>query len=235
MNVPNGDQLPAPESIRTFLLCGHSGAGKTSLCERLLYHAGVTTRLGDIEHENTVSDYTPEEHHHHHSLQPSVIHFDHEGHHVCVIDTPGLSDFVGHSIGCFPAVESVVVVIDATKGIESETRRLMRVATERNLPRAILINKIDVPEVDLEVLVAQLRDAFGAICVPINLPGPDCSDVIDVFETDAHDATAFGSAEAAHVDIVEQVIVVDEALMERYLEVGAEGLDPAAVHDAFEK
>lgn len=235
MNVPNGDQLPAPESIRTFLFCGHSGAGKTSLCERLLYHAGVTTRLGDIEHENTVSDYTPEEHHHHHSLQPSVIHFDHEGHHVCVIDTPGLSDFVGHSIGCFPAVESVVVVIDATKGIESEARRLMRVATERNLPRAILINKIDVPEVDLEVLVAQLRDTFGAICVPINLPSPDCSGVIDVFETDAHDATVFGTAEAAHVDIVEQVIVVDEALMERYLEVGAEGLDPVAVHDAFEK
>jgi elongation factor G len=56
-----------------------------------------------------------------------------------------------------------------------------------------------------------------------------------VFETDAHDATAFGAAEAAHTDIVEQVIVVDEALMERYLEVGADGLDPAAVHDAFEK
>lgn len=235
MNASNGDTLPAPESIRTFLLCGHSGAGKTSLCERLLFHAGVTTRLGDVEHENTVSDYTPEEHHHHHSLQPSVVHFDHEGHHVSVLDTPGLADFIGHAIACFPAVESVVVVIDAAKGIESETRRLMRVATERNLPRAILVNKIDTPDADLGALVERLREAFGPVCVPINLPCPDRSAVIDVFETDAHDATAFGSAEAAHTAIVEQVIVVDEALMEKYLEGGAESLDPAEVHAAFEK
>ena len=92
------------------------GRGKTTLCERLLYDAGVINRLGDVEHGNTVSDYTPEEQRHKHSLQPSFIHFDHEDHHVCVIDTPGMADFIGHTIACFPAVESVVVVIDAAKG-----------------------------------------------------------------------------------------------------------------------
>lgn len=227
--------VPDPESIRVMCLCGHSGSGKTTLCERLLLDAGVITRMGDVEHGTTFSDYTPEERQHKHSLQPSFLHFDHEGHHVCVIDTPGMADFIGHTIACFPAVESVVVVIDATKGVESETRRLMRIATERNLPRVILVNKIDSPEVDLGRLTERLRSTFGKVCLPINMPTPDCSDVVDVFETDAHDATAFGSAEAAHTQIVEQVVEVDEDLMAEYLEVGAEGLDPDRVHDAFEQ
>ncbi len=99
---------------------------------------------------NTASDFAEEEQQYHHSLQPSILHFVHEGHHVNVIDTPGMSDFIGHAIACFPAVESVVIVIDAAKGIESEARRLMQVATDRNLPRMILVNKIDIPEADLE-------------------------------------------------------------------------------------
>ncbi|MEQ8849960.1 elongation factor G [Botrimarina sp.] len=227
--------VPDPESIRVLCLCGHSGSGKTTLCERLLYDAGVVTRMGDVEHGTTFSDHTPEERQHKHSLQPSFLHFDHEGHHVCVIDTPGMADFIGHTIACFPAVESVVVVIDATKGIESETRRLMRIATQRNLPRMILVNKIDAPDVDLGKLTERIRNTFGQVCLPINMPSPDCERVVDVFETDAHDATAFGSAEEAHTQIVEQVVEVDEGLMAEYLEVGAEGLDPARVHDAFEQ
>lgn len=227
--------IPLPGSIRNLCLCGHSGTGKTTLCERLLFSSGEISRLGSVEQGNTVSDFTEEEQHHQHSLQPSVIHFDHEGHHVNVIDTPGMSDFIGHTISCFPAVETVVIVIDAVKGIESETRRLMRIATERNLPRVILINKIDAPEIDLEKLTEQIRSSFGDVCLPINMPTPDCSGVIDVFETDAHDATAFGSAETAHTQIVEQVVEVDEQLMEKYLELGASGLDPQQVHEAFEK
>ncbi|MEN0111612.1 MAG: elongation factor G [Planctomycetota bacterium] len=221
--------------MRVFCLCGHSGSGKTTLCERLLHRAGVIPRLGDVEHGTTFADYTEEERDRQHSLQPSFIHFDHEGHHVCVIDTPGMADFIGHTIACFPAVESVVVVIDAAKGVESETRRLMRLAAERNLPRAILVNKIDAPEVDLAKLTDQIRTAFGPVCLPINLPTPDREGVIDVFETDAHDATDFDTAEEAHTRIVEQVVEVDEDLMSEYLEKGAERLDPRRVHEAFEQ
>lgn len=233
----NGEvsDVPAPENIRALCLCGHAGAGKTSLVEQLLFHAGETQRLGTIEQGNTVSDFAEEERHHGHSLQPSVVHFDYEGHHVNVIDTPGMSDFIGHAIACFPAVESVVIVIDATKGIESETRRLMRIATERKLPRLILVNKIDAPEVDLDALTEQIRWAFGEVCLPINLPTPDYQSVVEVFEHDAHEPTAFSSAEQAHTRIVEQVVEVDETLTEKYLDGGEDKLDPAALHDAFEK
>ena len=227
--------VPDPDLIRNICLCGQSGSGKTTLAERLLFAAGEITRMGRVEDGNTVSDFTEEEQEHQHSLQPSVVHFDHEGHHVNVVDTPGMSDFIGHAIACFPAVESVVIVIDAAKGVESETRRLMRVATERNLPRMILINKIDVDEADLEAVTEQVRGLFGNECLPINMPTPDRSDVIDVFETDAHDATLFSSAETAHTQIVEQVVEVDEELTEQYLESGAEDLDPKRVHEAFER
>jgi elongation factor G len=227
--------VPAPDLIRNLCLCGQTGSGKTSLTESLLFAAGVISRKGTVEEGNTVSDFTAEEREHQHSLQPSVVHFDHEGHHVNVIDTPGMSDFIGHAIGCFPAVESIVLVIDAAKGIESETRRLMRVAAKRNLPRMILVNKIDIAEADLEQLTKQIRAAFGDTCLPINLPTPDRTDVIEVFETDAHDVTAFSSAEDAHTQIVEQVVEVDPELTEKYLEGDGEQLDPGRLHDAFER
>ncbi|TWU65013.1 MULTISPECIES: elongation factor G [Crateriforma] len=227
--------IPDPDTIRNLCLCGHTGGGKTTIAERLLFAAGEIKRMGDVEHGNTVCDFTDEEQQHHHSLQPAVIHFDHEGHHVNVIDTPGMADFVGHAIACFPAVETVVVVIDAVRGIESETRRLMQVATERNLPRMILINKIDLAEADLEELTNQIREEFGDICLPINMPTPDRQGVIDVFETDSHDPTLFSSAEDAHTRIVEQVIEVDDELTENYLESGPNQLDPGRVHEAFEK
>ncbi|MEQ9410208.1 MAG: elongation factor G [Fuerstiella sp.] len=227
--------VPDPDLIRNLCLCGQTGSGKTTLCEGLLFASGEIKRQGTVENGTTVSDFTEEEHQYQHSLQPGIVHFDHEGHHVNVIDTPGMSDFIGHAIACFPAVESVVIVIDAVKGIESETRRLMRVATSRNLPRMILVNKIDVPEADLELLTSRIRTVFGDTCLPINLPNPDRSDVIDVFETDSHDTTAFSSAELAHTQIVEQVVEVDQELTERYLDAGAEKLDPRRVHEAFER
>ena len=227
--------FPAPDSIRNLCLCGHAGSGKTTLCERLLFQAGVITRMGSVEEGNTVSDFTDEEREHRHSLQPSLTHFGHEGHHVNVIDTPGMADFIGHAIACFPAVESVVVVLDAAKGIESETRRLLKVARERRLPTMILINKIDIPDVDLGRLTDEIRATFGNVCLPINLPTPDLGDVLDVFETEAHGETAFGSAEAAHTAIVEQVVEIDEQLTELYLERGEGRLDHARLHDAFER
>ncbi|MFC1759591.1 elongation factor G, partial [Planctomycetota bacterium] len=132
------------------------------------------------------------------------------------------------------AVETVAIVIDAAKGIESETRRLMRIAKARNLPRVIVVNKIDI-EPDLELLTKQIQETFGDICLPINMPSPDRSAVIDVFETESHEETAFSSAETAHTRIVEQVVEVDEDLMAQYLDSGAESLDPHDVHNAFEK
>jgi len=102
-----------PADIRNILLTGQSGSGKTTLAERLLFAAGVTTRMGSIEEGNTMSDWREEEKHHKHSLHTTVLHFEHEQHLVNMIDAPGLTDFIGHAIAAIPAVETAAVVIDA--------------------------------------------------------------------------------------------------------------------------
>lgn len=227
-----------PADIRNIVLTGHGGCGKTTLVERLLLNAGVITRMGTVEEGNTVSDWTDEEKAHKHSLQPTLIHFTHDNYHVNIIDTPGLADFLGHAVACFPAVETVVVCIDAVRGIEPTTRRLMAIAEERNLPRMIVITKIDHADIDLAALTAQIRETFGSICLPINLPTKNGTDVINVFEHDGSDElgdkTDLAAVHDAHKQIVEQVIEVDEELTLQYLEKG-EGFDPDKLHDAFEK
>ncbi len=229
-----------PANVRNICLCGGGGSGKTSMTERLLFAAGAIKRLGTIAEGNTTADYTEEERHHKHSLQPAFVHFDHEGHDVHLIDTPGLIDFIGHAIACFPAAETIVVAVDAVKGIDSVTRKLMAVAEQRKIPRMLVVNKIDDPNADLPGLVAALRESFGNICLPINLPTAGGTKVINVFEHDGNDAagdtTDFSSVHEAHKQIVEQVIEVDDELTMEYLEKGeGAGFDPAKLHAAFEK
>jgi len=230
-----------PAEIRNIALVGHGGSGKTTLTERLLFAAGVTQRMGSIQDKNTVSDWAEEEHHHQHSLHQTMVHFEAKSHMsgdsvvVNLLDTPGLGDFIGHAIASLPAVETAMVVIDAGKGIETVTRRIFNIAKERNLPRAIVINKIDEHNIDLEGLVERIRNAFGMECLPINLPTAGGENVVNVFETEKADGATpvFGSIEDAHQQIQEQVVEVDEALTETYFEGGQ--LDPKKLHTAFEK
>ena len=230
-----------PAEIRNIALVGHGGSGKTTLTERLLFSAGALPRMGSIEDKNTVSDWSEEEHHHQHSLRQVMVHFDAKSHMtdntvtVNLLDTPGLTDFLGHAIAALPGVETAMVVIDASKGIETVTRRTFRVATDRNLPRAIVINKIDEDNLDLAGLVEQIRTAFGAECLPINLPTAGGKDVVNVFEAEHAEGEppVFSSVEEAHQQIQEQVVEVDESLTETYFEGGE--LDPKKLHAAFEQ
>lgn len=228
----------SPADVRNVLLSGTGGSGKTSITERLLFATGVTKRIGTVEEGNTVSDWTEEEKHHKHSIYPTVVYFEFEGHEVHLIDSPGRADFLGQTIACLPAVETVVVVIDALRGMETNARRLLNAAAERGLPRMIVINKIDDVNADVEAVTAAIREEFGNYCLPINLPTPDRKGVINVFEHDGNDSvgdkTLFSSVHEAHKSIVEQVIEVDDDLTEHYLEKG-EGFDPVKLHAAFEK
>ncbi|GJM19803.1 MAG: elongation factor G [Phycisphaeraceae bacterium] len=224
-----------PADIRNIALVGQAASGKTTLTERLLFATGTIQRMGTVEEGTTVSDWTDEEQHHAHSLRPSLMHFDHEGHMVNLIDAPGRADFLGHAISVFPAVETVAVVIDATKGIGTVTRRMMAIAKDRKLPRMIIINKIDEATADIEGLVAAIKEEFGAECLPINLPTPDRSGVVSVFDSEGSGDTLFSSEADAHQQIIEQIVEMKDELMNQYLEEGSdENLDKAKLHDAFE-
>ncbi len=224
-----------PADIRNIILTGHAGSGKTTLVERLLFATGTITRMGTVEEGTTVSDWRDSEKAHKHSLYTTVVHFDHEGHLVNVIDAPGSPDFIGHAIGAFPAVETVCVVIDAHRGIEPVTRRMMAVAKERNLPRMIIVNKIDEENADIEGLTEQIREEFGSECLPVNLPKADRSDVLPVFDEEVDEAALFSSEPEAHRAIVEQIVEMQDDLMTQYLEEGDDhNMDKQRLHDAFE-
>lgn len=222
----------ATANLRTVALVGHGAAGKTSLAEMLLAKSKMIGAAGSVEKGNTVSDYDPLEKAALHSLRASVLHCDYNGTRIHLIDTPGYPDFIGQAIGALDAVETVAVVVSATAGIELVTRRMMQWAKERNLCRMIVVNKIDHENIDLPALLAQLREAFGPEVLPINLPADRGARVIDCFEKDDGQADFLSVAEV-HRQVMEQIVEVDDAAMEKYLEEGA--VDPATLHAPLEK
>ena len=223
---------PEISRIRNIALLGHSGSGKTLLAEQLLTKAGAKSEPGTIARGDTLADFDPLERQYQHSLDSAIMHFDAGKAKVHLIDTAGDPDFRGQTLSAMSAVETAAIVVNAAAGIEMSTRRLMRRARQRRLCRMMIINRIDTEEVDLEALVREIREEFGAECLPINLPAENFTTVRDCFFHEDGDTDIFSLADA-HSEIVDQVVEVDENLMSKYLD--GETISAEALHDAFEK
>ena len=218
------------EQIRNLAFTGPSGSGKTTLIEQMLFTAGAIGKAGRVEDKDTVSDHDELEKETGRSLDSSLAHFDHGGVRINFIDTPGSVEFLGKAISVLPAVETVAIVIDADSGIDTVVRRIMKVAEERNLPRLIIINKVDHGG-DIDTLLEAIQEAFGAICQPINLPANGGTSVIDCF-SNTEGESDLGAVADFHEKIVDQVVEMDEELMARYLEEGT--VSPDELHGPFE-
>ncbi len=219
-----------PGDIRNIVLLGHGGSGKTTVAEAVLHRCGVITRMGSVEEANTTSDFEPEARQHKHSTSTTLLYATHEGKEINLIDTPGYPDFIGQALAALPAVETAVIVVNAQAGIEINTRRLYHAAGEMGLARMIVINKIDVGGENLETLVEQLKATFGPELHCINLPKDYGRDVVDCFDHDTGEAD-FGSVKAIHQEMLESVVEVDDAKMEKYL--SGETIDLAEMRACF--
>jgi elongation factor G len=218
--------------IRNVLVAGHGTSGKTALVDAMLFASKTVTRRGNTADGSSFSDFEKEEKDHKHSIYSCLLHADHDGKRINLIDTPGSPDLLGSALACLPAVETVAVVINAQNGIEVVTRRIMEGARDRNLCRAIIINKIDMPEIHLESLVTQIQETFGHECLPINLPSGKGKSVVECL-LNREGTSDFGTVAAAHTAILDQIVEVDENLMEKYLSGEEPNYD--ALHAPFEK
>ena len=221
-----------PQDIRNLVFLGHGGSGKTTLGEAMLFAAKVTTRLGSVIDGTSLLDHTDIERERQHSVEPSLAHVEHEGKTLNIIDAPGYPDFIGGAISALAGADIGVVVISATAGIEVNTRRLFKAAQDAGLAMAIVVNKIDAENIDLERLVANIQESLGAACKPINLPADGGKAVVDCFLGDSG-SSDFGDVGDAHTQLTESIIEVDEALMEAYL--GGEAVTAEKLQGAFVK
>jgi elongation factor G len=220
--------------VRNIALLGHAGSGKTTLIEQLLAHTGAIRAAGQVEKGNTVSDFTDQEKRLQHSLNVSVCNLETDGHTINLLDTPGYPDFLGRSLSVLRAVETVAVVVNAQNGVELAAHRAMEAARALNLCRLIVVNKIDAPDTNLEGVLREIRDTFGRECLPLNLPARQGQAVADCFFEPADEEPDFSSVEAAHTEILDQVIELDDELMELYLEQG-EDISLEQLHGPFER
>ncbi|RUR68939.1 elongation factor G [Variovorax guangxiensis] len=220
------------EAVRTLALVGASASGKTSIAEALLHEAGAIGARGSVERGTTVSDHDPLEKRMQHSLNATLMHLAHDGTRIHLIDTPGGADFLGQSLPALEAVETAAIVVNASAGIEPMTLRMMDYAASRHLARLIVVNRIDDPGADLAGLLAQIQAAFGRECLPLNLPAAGGTRVIDCFYNREGESD-IGAVDAAHRALVEQVVEVDAAFVERYLNDG--DVDASELHAPLEQ
>ena len=223
------------ENLRAIALVGHAGAGKTTLAEALLVASGAIATAGSVEKGTSVCDFDAIEKSYQHSLNSALVHFSVGTSplvRVHLIDTPGYPDFMGPAISALDAIDTVVVVINAENGIEPTARRMMSLVRKRHLCAMVVVNKIDDATTNLAALLGEIQEAFGKECLPINLPAQGGTTVTDCFFNPAGEAD-FSSVAEAHRALVDQVVEVDEALMELYLEQGE--VQPEQLHAPFEK
>jgi elongation factor G len=209
-------------NLRNVALLSHSGAGKTSLCETLLFNAKAVTRIGRVEDGNTVSDYEPEEVKRGGSIQTTLISCNLDQYKVNFLDTPGYDDFFGEVVSALRVVESATILLPAPSGVDVGTERSWNLCGELGVPRVLLINKMDRENASFSRTVADIQGSFGSQCVPFQLPLGDAQDfkgLVSVVHPPAEiPAEVAVEFESARERFIEAVAESDDELADRYLE-----------------
>lgn len=212
------------EHIRNVVLLSHSGAGKTSLSEAMLFASGVITRLGKVDEGTTTSDYEPEEVKRKISINLSLLPCPWKGTKINIIDTPGYSDFVGEVKAGLRVSEGAIIVICAASGLEVGTEQVWGYAEERELPRIVLINKMDRENADFYRTLDDIQAKLGRKCIPIQLPigaESDFSGVVNLLSLKSYRGTR-GEEGEIPASLQDQVASFREKLIEAAAEINDE-------------
>ena len=225
--------MTAIDRIRNVAIVGSVGSGKTTLAEALLYRAKVVERVGTVEGGNTVTDFEPEEQEAHQSQSLALASFEWRDHKINLLDVPGLPDFEGELHAALRAADFLVVVIDASSGVDYQATRIWRMAAKEGLPRMVFVNKLDKEHTNFDSVLAELRDRFGAGVAPLELPIGEGEGFHGIADLLTDEAWIYDSGHSeieplpeemvdreheVHDALVEGIVVADDDMLERYLE-----------------
>ena len=222
--------------IRNVGFVGHGGVGKTSLVEALLFSAGAVTRHGRVDDGTTTTDFDPDEIKRKISLNLALAYCDWKGHRVNFVDMPGYGDFIFEARAGLRVVEGAVVVVDAVAGVQVQTERVWKFATEYERPRAVVVNRLDRENADffraLESLTKRLKGRLVPLQIPVGAE-QQFKGVVDLVHMKDVPAELGDQAREYRDKLVEAVAETDDDLLAKYLEEGA--LDEAEVLGALRK
>ena len=194
---------------RTFAIISHPDAGKTTLTEKLLLYGGALQAAGSVRakknQRNTTSDWMDIERERGISISSTVLQFEYKGYCVNLLDTPGHRDFSEDTYRVLTAVDSVIMVIDAGKGIEERTKKLFEICSTRHIPIFTFMNKMDRPAINALDLIGELEKVLGIGAIPITWPlgdGPDFKGVYDRIEKRLHLYANQGKGSAKASDVL---------------------------------
>ena len=219
------------KDIRNVALVSHSSSGKTIMTEAFLHFTGATTRMGEINEGNTIADFDEEEIRRSISLYASVIPIEYKNTKINFLDTPGYTDFVGEMISALSVADSAIIVVDAVSGVEVGTEVAWNYCDKFELPRFLLINKMNRENADYQKSFDSVQAFSETRLIAIQLPigeKENFSGVVDLLNMKAFKgdgkiieeipADLKAAAEEAHTALVEAAAEGDDSLLEKYLE-----------------
>ena len=210
------------KDIRNVAFVGHGASGKTSLVEGILFKAGATKRLGSVDDGTSISDFDPEEKERKTTIDSSILHCSWQDREINIIDTPGYPDFINGSIGALSAVETAVIVIAATSGIQVNTQKMWDIAGDAGLARVVVIAKMDGDNIDFPALLDSIQNTFGEECIPLMLPighGSGFKGVVDILNLpDEVPGEVIGDVSENREKLVEAIVSVCDEQLEKYLD-----------------
>src|SRR6266699_8924 len=175
--------------IRNVALVGHNDTGKTTLVSQLLFNTGATTRLGRIEEGTTTTDFDQDEIERKHSISAAVAYADWKNHKINLLDTPGFGIFLMESKAAMRVADAAAIVVSGVTGVEVTTEKVWKFAEGFELPRLIVVNKLDRERASFSRTLEALQKKFGKNVVPIQLPigaEKDFKGVIDLVSMKAY-------------------------------------------------
>ena len=217
--------------IRNVVLAGHNGAGKTIFVERALFNTGATTRLGKVENGTAAMDFEIEEIERGSSISTALAALEWRDHKINLLDTPGFIDFVGEVNSAIKVADGAIIFVEAVSGVEVGTELAWQAIEQKNMPRVILVNKMDRDNVRVARVMTSITENLQGNFIPLQIPigeGPTFKGVVDLLSMEARlgDDDSRGpipddladAAEEARMAVIEAAAEGDDELMEKFFE-----------------